>query len=132
MKQKLQTWNLAFMALSGILGTFIGMTIIYFTTGKFDISLLLGALTAATIIIIVNIVKVLVKKNNLPETDERVQDNLKKYLLYSSHIFIGILFVGLTVITFLGFETVSLTYLWMIIIVYLWVSGVGGFIASRR
>lgn len=132
MKQKLQTWNLAFMALSGILGTFIGMTIIYFTTGKFDISLLLGALTAATIIIIVNIVKVLVKKNNLPETDERVQDNLKKYLLYSSHSFIGILFVALAVITFLGFETVSLTYLWIIVIVYLWVSGIGGFIVSRR
>lgn len=132
MKKTLQQWNLAFMALFGIFGTLIGMTIIYFTTGKFDISLLLGALTGATIFIVINIVKVLIKKDKLPETDERIRKNIMKYLLYSSHIFIGVLFLTLTLVTFLGFESISLTYLWIIIIVYLWISGIGGFIVSRR
>src|SRR5690625_3088421 len=99
MKKKLATWNLAFIALYGIFGTLIGMIIIYFTTGKFDISLLLGALTGTTILIIINIVKVLIKKDNLPETDERIRENIMKYLLFLSHIFIGVLFVALGVIT---------------------------------
>jgi|SRR5699024_7599659 len=132
MKKTLQTWNLAFMAICGIFGTLIGIAIIYFTTGKFDISILLGALTAATIFIVINIVKEFKKKDNLPETDERIRKNIMKYFLISSHIFIGVLFVALGVITFLGVESVSLTYLWIIIIAYLWVSGIGGFIASRR
>lgn len=132
MKRSLQQWNLALIALGGILGTFIGLTIIYLTTGKFDISLLLGALTAATIIIIINIVKVLIKKDNLPETDERIQENMRNYLLYSSHIFIAGLFLALTILTFLGFESISLTYLWITIIGYLWLIGLGGFIVSRR
>lgn len=132
MKRSLQQWNLALIALGGILGTFIGLTIIYLTTGKFDISLLLGALTAATIIIIINIVKVLIKKDNLPETDERIQENMRNYLLYSSHIFIAGLFLALIILTFLGFESISLTYLWITIIGYLWLIGLGGFIVSRR
>lgn len=131
-KNKLQTWNLAFSALFGIIGMLIGITIIYFTTGKFDLSLLLGGLIGATILIMINLIKVLMKKDNLPETDERVQKNVKSYLFFSSHIFIGLLFVALTIITFLGFKSISLTYLWITIIAYLWVSGVGGLIASRR
>jgi len=132
MKKKLQKWNLALSALGGILGTFIGLTIIYLTTGKFDLSLLLGALTAVTIIIIINMVKVLIKKDKLPETDERIQENMRNYLLYSSHIFIAGLFLTLTILTFLGFESISLTYLWITIIGYLWLIGLGGFIVSRR
>src|SRR5699024_549368 len=132
MKKKLQEWNLALSALGGILGTFIGLTIIYLTTGKFDLSLLLGALTAVTIIIIINMVKVLIKKDKLPETDERIQENMRNYLLYSSHIFIAGLFLTLTILTFLGFESISLTYLWITIIGYLWLIGLGGFIVSRR
>src|SRR5699024_8442565 len=101
-------------------------------TGKFDLSLLLGALTAVTIIIIINMVKVLIKKDKLPETDERIQENMRNYLLYSSHIFIAGLFLTLTILTFLGFESISLTYLWITIIGYLWLIGLGGFIVSRR
>src|SRR5699024_9334034 len=112
-KNKLQTWNLAFSALFGIIGMLIGITIIYFTTGKFDLSLLLGGLTGATILIMINLIKVLMKKDNLPETDERVQKNVKSYLFFSSHIFIGLLFVALTIITLLGFKSISLTYLWI-------------------
>src|SRR5690625_4860584 len=132
MKQILQKWNLAFSAICGVLGAFIGLTIIYTTTGKFDISLVLGVLAGATIIIVINFIKVLIKKDETPETDERIKKNLIIYLLYSSHIFIGLLFLALTLISFLGFETVSLTYLWIIIIAYLWISGIGGFIVSRR
>lgn len=132
MKKILQKWNLAFSAICGVLGAFIGLTIIYTTTGKFDISLVLGVLAGATIIIVINFIKVLIKKDETPETDERIKKNLIIYLLYSSHIFIGLLFLALTLISFLGFETVSLTYLWIIIIAYLWISGIGGFIVSRR
>src|SRR5699024_3516181 len=85
MKKTLQTWNLAFMAICGIFGTLIGIAIIYFTTGKFDISILLGALTAATIFIVINIVKEFKKKDNLPETDERIRKNIMKYFIIYFH-----------------------------------------------
>lgn len=132
MKKILQKWNLAFIAVCTVLGSIIGLTIIYLTTGKFNVSSLLGFLTGATILLVINIIKVLIKKDETPETDERIKKNLMIYLLYSSHIFIGLLFLALTLISFLGFETVSLTYLWIIIIAYLWISGIGGFIVSRR
>lgn len=132
MKKKIQKWNLALSALGGILGAFIGMTIIYLTTGKFDLSLLLGVLTGASMIIIINIVKIRMKKDKLPESDERIQQNMRNYLLYASHIFIAGLFLALAIFTFLGFESISLTYLWIPMIAYLCLIGFGGLLLSRR
>lgn len=132
MKKKLQKWNLTFMAVCGMLGAMIGLIIIYAITGEFNFSSLLGFLTAAAILIIINVIKVLVKKDNTPETDERTRKNMLKFLLYASHIFIGTLFIALGIITILGIESISITYLWIIIIAYLWFSGIGGFIVSRK
>lgn len=62
MKKKLQKWDLAFIAVFIVLGSTIGLTIIYVITGEFNLSSLLGFLTGATILIIINIIKVLINK----------------------------------------------------------------------
>ncbi|AIF42906.1 hypothetical protein [Virgibacillus sp. SK37] len=132
MKKELQKWNLAFMAVCIMFGAIIGLIIIYAITGEFNFSSLLGFITGATILFIINVIKVLVKNDNTPETDERTRKNMLKFLLYASNIFIGVLFITLGIITILGMESISITYLWIIIIAYLWFSGIGGFIVSRK
>ncbi|MEC2159229.1 hypothetical protein [Virgibacillus halodenitrificans] len=132
MKKELQRWNLAFMAVCIMFGAIIGLIIIYAITGEFNFSSLLGFITGATILFIINVIKVLVKNDNTPETDERTRKNMLKFLLYASNIFIGVLFITLGIITILGMESISITYLWIIIIAYLWFSGIGGFIVSRK
>ncbi|AIF42937.1 hypothetical protein [Virgibacillus sp. SK37] len=132
MKKELQKWNLAFMAVCIMFGAIIGLIIIYVITGEFNFSSLLGFITGATILFIINVIKVLVKNDNTPETDERTRKNMLKFLLYASNIFIGVLFITLGIITILGMESISITYLWIIIIAYLWFSGIGGFIVSRK
>ena len=129
---KLQKWTLAFISIGTVIGALIGITIIYSTTGNFNISSLLGFITAALILIVINVIKVFVKKDNTPETDERIKKNVMLYYLYSSTIFIVVLFLGLAVLSFLNFEIVEITYLWIIMIAYLLISGIGGFIVIRR
>lgn len=132
MKKKLQKWNLAFSAICGMAGAIIGLIIFYIVKGEFNFSSLLGFLTASAILIIINVIKVLLKKDKTPETDERTIRNMRKYFLYTSHIFIGMLFIALGVITLIGIESISITSLWIIIIAYLWFNGIGGIIVSRR
>lgn len=50
-----------------------------------DISL--GGLSAAVILIIINVIKVQHKKDKTPEIDERTRKNITTFYAYSSHIF---------------------------------------------
>ncbi|SHG71297.1 hypothetical protein [Ornithinibacillus halophilus] len=131
-KKKIQKWNLAFMAVCTMVGVLLGLTLIYIVKGQFNFSVLLGALTASAILIIINVIKVHLKKDRTPETDERTVKNLLKFYVYSSHIFLGLLFVALGIITLVGIENISITYLWILIIAYLWISGIGALVVSRR
>lgn len=132
MKKKWQNWNLAFATLGAMGGALIAQIIMYFVNREFNLSALLGILSGGGILIIINIVYVFSKKDNTPEIDERIRNNMFKFLFYVSHIFIAFLFIGLTIISFLGVDNIPLSYLWIIIIAYLLISGIGGMIVSRR
>lgn len=132
MKKKIQKWNMAFQAIVIMLGAIVGLSIVYFVKGEFYFSVLLGFLAGAGILIVINIIKVCIKNDRTPDADERTIKNMLKFFVFSSHLFIGLLLVALSISTLTGIEQVSLSYLWIIIISYLWISGVGAFIVSRR
>ena len=66
MKKKIQKWILAFMAVWVMLVSILVQTFIYIITGQFDFSALLGVLTGAAILIIINIAIVHLIKDKAP------------------------------------------------------------------
>lgn len=69
-RKKIQKWNLAFVAICGMVGVIFTLMIIYISEDYFDLSILLGALTAMVILIIINVFKVNLKRDKTPDTDE--------------------------------------------------------------
>ncbi|KIL51693.1 hypothetical protein KP77_12050 [Jeotgalibacillus alimentarius] len=127
-KKKLQKWNFTIAALGGLAGMILGT----FIFSVADWSAILGAFTAFVIIFIINLVYVKSKKDQTPEVDERIRLNMRKYYAVIANVFIGILFVALAVLTYMGYEQVSLMYLWMSVVVYMVVSGIGALVVIKR
>ncbi|MEO4052282.1 hypothetical protein [Solibacillus sp. CAU 1738] len=132
MKMQIQKWNLAFVAVSTVIGGLLGQTIIYSIKGEFSFSVILGFLTGATILIVINIIKIYLKKDKTPDIDERTRNNVLNFLVFSSNIFLGLLFVALSIISIIGMESIAIKNLWIIMIAYLWIIGIGAFIVRRR
>lgn len=55
-----------------------------------------------------------------------------KFYAYAANVFIGILFAGLAVISFLEIESIAVSYLMIPFMVYLFISGIGAFAVSRK
>jgi len=128
----MEKWNLTFRAINMLVGVILGLTIVYIIKEEFDLNVLLGAITGIVILIVINVIKIWLKRDRTPDTDERIQKNMLTFHLFSSHIFIGILFVALCISMFIGIKYISTIYLWIIIIAYICFSGIGAFIVSRR
>jgi zinc transporter ZupT len=60
-------WYLAFMAGSITVGAILGLTLMYIIKVKFNFSALLGTLTGALIIIIINVFIILLKTDKTTE-----------------------------------------------------------------
>lgn len=132
MRKDSEKWNVTFRAINVLAGIILGLTIVYIIKEEFNLNVLLGALTGIILLIVVNVMKVRLKSDRTPDTDERIQKNLLKFHLFSSHIFIGLLFFALCISMFIGIGKISTIYLWSIIIVYICFSGIGAWIVSRR
>jgi len=129
---KINKWSLSFRVIYVLIGALVGMLIYYLVKGKFDMSLFLGVLAGIAILIIFNVIKVLRKKDRVPEADERTVNNLLKFFTFLSNIYILVLFGSLGIITLIEIETIQITYLWLVLIAYLLISSIGSLIISRR
>lgn len=129
---KINKWSLSFRVIYVLIGALVGMLIYYLVKGKFDMSLFLGVLAGIAILIIFNVIKVLRKKDRVPEADERTVNNLLKFFTFLSNIYILVLFGSLGIITLIEIETIPITYLWLVLIAYLLISSIGSLIISRR
>ncbi|GIQ63405.1 hypothetical protein PACILC2_19730 [Paenibacillus cisolokensis] len=132
MQKNMGKWNLTFRAISILAGAVLGLTLVYIIQEGVNLSVLLGALTATIILIVINVIKVRMQNDTIPDTDERTVKNVLKFFVFSSHILLGILFIALSMISFMGVKLVPISYLWIIIIGYLLIMGIGAFIVSRR
>ncbi|MFD1606133.1 hypothetical protein [Oceanobacillus luteolus] len=128
MKQRISKWILTF----GAIGALIGMTLGQLITGTLNLSGLLGSLSGVLLFFIIDLIRNRMKKDNTPDIDERTRYNMIRYYVYASNIFIGVAFLLLAIVTFVGMEQVSVYYLWIMIFVYFIVSGIGAVVVSRK
>ena len=128
----LEKWVPYFMIAFITIGALIGSAVIYYLQGDVPYEVIAGFVVASLMLTIIQMVKQKFKKNRLPEVDERVAKNVSKFFAYSSHITLGLVVVGLAVVTAMGDEAISIYYLWVLFFLYLWVVGIGTFILKRR
>ncbi|RNF39377.1 hypothetical protein [Planococcus salinus] len=127
-KKKYAQWNITIASTGGLAGVIIG-TLIF---SGVDWSAILGALSGFLLIFIGNLIYVKSKKDKTPEVDERTINNMRKYYAIIANVFLGVLFLALAAITYMGHDQVSISYLWIFVIAYMLISGVGALIVSRR
>lgn len=127
-KGKMHKWMLTFAAGGGFIGMIIGNLL----TGSLDISVVLGALTALVLMFIIDLIRNRLKKDKTPDFDERTVNNMMKYYAIIANIFIAILFIGLAILSFMEIESIEISYLFIPIVVYLFTSGIGAIIVSRK
>ena len=132
MKKKLTKWNMTFQAMCILLGAIVGLTLFYVVKGDFNISVLFGFFVGAILLTTMNFIKVRIKKDATPDVDERIMNNMLKYFSMLSYLLIGLSIIGLTIATLSGIEQISISLLWIPLIIYLSLSGFGAFIVSRR
>lgn len=125
-------WVSLFMIACVFIGTVLGTFLVYFIKDEFPYEVLAGGATAVLILIIIELIKQKRKKDNVPETDERVTQNVFKFMAYGSHIFITVLFIGLTVFTLLESDAIPILYLWIFFFAYIVIVGLGGLIIKRK
>lgn len=126
--KKYAQWNLTIASTIGLAGMIIG-TLIF---SGLDWSALLGAFIAFLLIFMGNYINVKSKKDRTPEVDERTINNMRKYYAIIANVFLGALFLLLAAVTFMGYDQVSILYLWIFVILYMFVSGIGALIVLRR
>ncbi|MCG1008944.1 hypothetical protein J4760_02630 [Salinicoccus sp. ID82-1] len=126
------SWAPFSIIIGGLIGTILGSLLAYFFQGEFPYDVLAGGLFASTILTVIQIIRMKSKKDNVPEADERVARNIARYFLYTSHIFLAILFIALAVFTLLDYEALPILYLWIFFFAYIGLSGIGGLIVKRR
>lgn len=131
MKKHLQPWVWTIVGSIGFIASLLVKTIIYLFTSEFDFSGLLGLLTGLFIIII-NIIIVKTKKDKTPSIDERTPNNIKKFYAFSPHIYLGIIIIGLIILSIMGMEVISITYLWAAVMLYLVLSGIGSLVIHLK
>nr|WP_319489475.1 hypothetical protein [uncultured Caproiciproducens sp.] len=62
MKKKIRKWYLAMMGGCAMVGSILGLTLIYLIKGQFNFSVLLGALAGTVILVLINVAIVHLKK----------------------------------------------------------------------
>lgn len=128
----LEKWVPYFIIACTGMGALIGSGIIYYLQGEVPYEVVAGFIAVAVIMTIFQMLKSRLKKGNLPEVDERVAKNVSKLFAYSSHITLGLVILGVAVVTAFGNEVISVSYLWLLFFLYIWIVGIGTFILKRR
>ena len=130
--QVIEKWGVFYIYICCFLGAVLGTYLIYIFQGKFYYEVLKGGLISTIILIVFEVIKRRLKKNKLPEMDERVARNVLRFLAYMSHIYLLILFIALGVFTLIEKESISILYLWIFFFSYIWIAGIGLFIIKKR
>lgn len=72
------------------------------------------------------------KKDDIPEVDERVINNMLRFSSYTAHGFIFILFLILTILVFLKIENIPILYIWIYSFIYMAITGIGNLYIKNR
>lgn len=127
-KHKYQKWILSFGAIGGLIGISIGQLV----AGSFDLSGILGALTAVVILVTIDIIRNWRKRDATPEFDERTTNNMLKFYAYASNGFILLSLLIFSILSFKNIENVSVLSILLILFAYFSLSGATAFIISKK
>ncbi|WP_052360593.1 hypothetical protein [Oceanobacillus manasiensis] len=127
-----EKWRGFFIIGCTAFGGILGAVLVYLFSGEFPYEVVLGSLVGAVLLVIIEVIKKKRKKDNVPEADERVAHNVFRFFAFSSHLFLAVLFIGMTIFTLIGSDNIPLLYLWIFFFAYIWITGIGSFIAKRR
>src|SRR5699024_11235397 len=94
-KSKFSKWTLSFGALGAVIGTMIGQI------SNLSSSVVLGALSGALLIVIINIIYVKKKSDETPEFDERTMKNMRTFYFYAAMTFIIFVFLVSRILLFM-------------------------------
>lgn len=121
-----------YVIIGGIIGALIASLSVYFTRGDFPIEVMAGAVLASFLLLLFEYFKSGRRNRNIPETDERISENLFKFLSNLSHIAIAVLVIGLTVISLFNIEAIPIVYIWVFFLIYILAGSIGGAIVKNK
>lgn len=121
-----------YVIIGGIIGASIASLSVYFIGGEFPIEVVAGAVLTSFLLLLFEYYKSGRRNRNIPETDERISENLFKFLSNLSHIAIAVLVIGLTVISLFNIEAVPIVYIWVFFLVYILAGSIGGAIVKNK
>lgn len=125
-KRKFSKWTLSFGALGAVIGTMIGQI------GDFSLSAVLGALSGALLIVIINIMYVKKKSDETPEFDERTMKNMRTFYFYAAMTFLAFIFVASGILLALDISSISVLLLFLVSFGYFVISGIVALIISKK
>ncbi|MCF3943953.1 hypothetical protein [Oceanobacillus alkalisoli] len=126
-------WTLAYGGIAILLGVLLAQFIRVVIRGDgFTVAPFIGTLPVSIILIVVNIIQVKRKSDSTPNMDERTLRNILKFQIFASQIFIGLLFLSLIITTFLSIESVPTSLLWIIVLIYMCLYGIGTLIVKSK
>lgn len=125
-KHKYSKWTLSFGALGAVIGTMLAQI------GDFSLSAVLGGLTGALSLVVINIIYVRKKSDATPEFDERTIKNMQTFYFYAAILFFALLFIILGILLAIGISSISVLVLFVISFGYFVISGIIALIISRK
>lgn len=128
-KKKSMQWILTYGGVGSLIGLTIGPII---KKGTFELTGLLAGLTVFIVAFIIDLIRFLNKKDKTPDYDERTIYNIRKYYGYVFNIFIIITFLFLAVLTFMGFNKIAISYIWIYFTSIFVISGIGALFALKK
>ncbi|MBT2598618.1 hypothetical protein [Oceanobacillus sp. ISL-73] len=63
---------------------------------------------------------------------ERVVENIKKFYAIALHVYLARVIVILTVVALMGVEAISMAYIWLTIMIFLFISGIDSLILNSK
>ncbi|GLO66087.1 hypothetical protein [Oceanobacillus kimchii] len=63
---------------------------------------------------------------------ERVVENIKKFYAIALHVYLATVIVILTVVALMGVEAISMAYIWLTIMIFLFISGIDSLILNSK
>ena len=66
MRNQIRKWVLALLGGVHVVGSILGASLFYMVNGKFNVSVILGSLTGASALLIINVAIVILKKHKTP------------------------------------------------------------------
>lgn len=125
-KRKYSQWTFSFGALGAAIGIIIGQI------GDFSVFAVLGGLSAALLVFVINLIYVRKKSDETPELDERIINNMRTFYFYASNVFFALVFIVLGILLFIDITSISTELIFFVLFGYFVISGIIALIISRK